>query len=104
MPRKVFKTTTAPEGVLCRRHWKLFQDVAHEPPALEIGELRKVTEQTCEVHPDQRIDTRDVSPAKTKIDPARAGPEHAHALSGKPAEVDVVGRARIAFRGQVRDE
>src|SRR6478672_2056630 len=95
MPCKILETATTPKGILGWRHRKLLQDVTHEPPALEIGQFSKVTEQAREVHPDKRIDPRECCPTKTEVDPTcagfernggivkrgSAGSEHANALS-----------------------
>ena len=87
------------------RYRKLLQNVAHESPALQVGQFSEVTEHAREVHPDEWIDPGDIRAAEAKVDPCGAGfecggriveggsadAEHANALSRKSAEVYVIG-------------
>src|SRR5436190_703855 len=118
MPGEIFELATAPKAILRRRQGKLLQYVAHEAPALHVGQLCKVTKHAGEVCPEQRIDPRDFSAAETEVDACGAGfecrggiveggradAEHANALSGKSAEVYLVGRMGIALRGEARGQ
>ena len=118
MPREIFELATTPKGILGWRLRKLLQNVAHESPALQVGQFSEVTEHAGEVRPEEWIDPGDVRAAEAKVDPCGAGfecrgrivesrstdAEHADALSGKPAEVYVVSRMGITLRGEIGDE
>jgi hypothetical protein len=92
--------------------------VAHESPALQIGQFSEVTEHPCEVRPGKWVDPRDIRAAKANVDPCGASfecrsriveggsadAEQANALSCKPGEVYVISRMSITLRGEAGDE
>src|SRR5258708_35351943 len=118
MPHEVCEPATTPEGVLSWRYRKLLQNVAHKSPALQVGQLPKVTEHAREVHPYEWIDPGNIGAAKTKVHPSGAGferggriveggsadAEHSNALSCKSVEVYVIGRMGIPLRREVGDQ
>src|SRR5262245_23654523 len=118
MPNEILELATTPEGILRRRLRKVLQYVAHESPALQVGQLPEVTEHAREVRPEQRIDTGDIRTAEAEVDPCgarfecrgrivesrSADAEHTHALSRKSAEVYVVNRMGMTLRDEVSHE
>ena len=118
MPHEIFEPATTPKGILGWRLRKLLQDVAHESPALQVGQFAEVAEHAGEIHPHQRIDPGHIRAAEAKVDPCGTGfecrgrvveggsadAEHADALSRKPVEIYVIGRMGIELRREVGDE
>jgi hypothetical protein len=118
MPREILEPAATPKSILGRRYRKLLHDVAHKSPALQVGQLPKVTEHAREIHPYEWIDPGNIGAAKAKVHPSgarferggriveggSADAEHSNALSCKSAEVYVIGRMGITLRGEVGDE
>src|SRR5262245_24419123 len=118
VPHEIFEPAATPKGILGRRHRTLLQNVAHEPPSLQVSQFRKVTEHAREIHPHEWIDARNMRTAKAKVDASGTGferggcvveggsanAEHANALARNSAEIDVIGRMGITLRGKVGDK
>jgi hypothetical protein len=105
MPGEIIEPATPPDALLGGRHRKIFQNVAHEAPALEVRQVCEVAEHACKVHPDQWIDPGDGRTTETKVDPrctsfkssrrviegGSPNPQDTDALSLQATEVDVIG-------------
>ena len=118
VPHEIFEFATAPEGILWGWLCIIIKNVAHKSPAFQVGQLSEVTKHAREMRPEEWIDAGNIGTAEAKVDPcgssfqhrrrviesSGAAAEYAHALSRKAAEVYVVGRIGIKFRGQVGDE
>src|SRR5690242_1056444 len=67
MPGELIEPAAAPHTFLRGRDRKIFEDTTHKAPALQVAQVSEVTEQPCEIHPDERIDPGDVRPAEAKV-------------------------------------
>ena len=106
------------KAILSGRYRTLLQNVAHESPALQVGQFSKVAEHTREIHPDEWIDPGNIRATEAKVDPSGAGfkcgsgivegggsgAEYANALSRKSTEIYLIGRMGITLGRKISDK